>query len=150
MSDPVVEASTKGWIAKHRKEYLADGEKGHMWDSGPVGGPGLLPTLLLTTKGRKSGNESVMPLIYGESGGAHIIIASKGGAPAHPGWYHNLMAQDQVKVQVKNDVFQANTRVASGAERKKIWDEMAKLYPPYNDYQAKTKREIPVIVIERV
>ena len=150
MSDPIIEASTTGWIASHREKYLKDGEAGHLWDSTFAGGPGPLPTLLLTTIGCKSGQESIMPLLYGEVDGGYAIIASKGGAPKHPGWYHNLLAQPQVKVQVRNDVFQATHRVATGAERKKIWDQMAAMYPPYTDYQAKTGREIPVIVLEPV
>lgn len=150
MSDPIVAASTSGWIAEHRDKYLADGNAGHLWDSSFAGGPGLLPTLLLTTRGRKSGQESIMPLLYGEVDGGYAIIASKGGAPRHPAWYHNLSAQDTVTVQVATDVFEARHRVASGAERERIWKQMAAMYPPYTDYQAKTEREIPVVVLERV
>ena len=148
--DAIREASEQGWIAKHRELYLRDGEAGHLWDSAFAGGPGPIPTLLLFTKGRKSGQESIMPLIYGKVDGGYVVIASKGGAKNHPGWYHNLQAGPEVKVKVKNDVFQARHRVATGAERQKIWEQMAKLYPPYNDYQARTQREIPVIVLEPV
>ena len=150
MGDPIVEASTSGWISKHREQYLADGEAGHLWDSSIAGGPGPIPTLLLFTTGRKSGQESIMPLIYGAVGDAYAIIASKGGAPKHPGWFHNLMAQDQVKVKVKNDVFQATTRIASGDERAKVWDQLAAVYPPFNDYKvAAGSREIPVVMLEK-
>ena len=150
MSDPIVEASTSGWIAQHREQYLADGNAGHLWDSSPAGGPGPLPTLLLTTIGRKSGKESIMPLLYGEVDGGYAIIASKGGDPKHPGWFHNLMAQDEIKVQVATDVFAATTRVAEGEERSKIWDQMVAMYPPFGDYQVKAgDREIPVVVIEK-
>ena len=149
MSDPIIEASTKGWIASHRDLYLKDGEAGHMWDSTFAGGPGPLPTLLLTTTGRKSGTESIMPLLYGDVAGGYAIIASKGGDPKHPGWYHNMREEPVVTVQVKNNVFKATHRVATGAERKAIWDQMAAMYPPYTDYQAKTAREIPVIVLEK-
>lgn len=151
MSDPIVEASTSGWIASHREQYLADGDAGHLWDSKPAGGPGPIPTLLLFTTGRKSGNESIMPLIYSDvDGGGYAIIASKGGAPKHPGWFHNLSAQDQVKVKVKNDVFQATTRVATGDERAKIWDKMVGIYSPFADYKvAAGSREIPVVVLEK-
>lgn len=149
MSDPMIEASTTGWIAKHRDLYLSDPEKGHLWDSTFAGGPGPLPTLLLTTTGRKSGKESVMPLLYGKVDGGYAIIASKGGDPKHPGWYHNIKAQGEVKAQVAADVFQASTRVASGAERKKIWDQMVAMYPPFGDYQVKAgDREIPVVILE--
>jgi F420H(2)-dependent quinone reductase len=155
MSDPIVEASTSGWIADHRKNYLADGEAAHLWDSTMGGGPGPLPTLLLFTTGAKSGNESIMPLLYGDvDGGKYAIIASKGGDPKHPGWYHNIKKQGDVKVKVRNDEFKASTRVATGDERARIWDQMAAMYPPFNDYKASadkaTGREIPVIVLEPV
>jgi deazaflavin-dependent oxidoreductase (nitroreductase family) len=104
MSDPIKAASESGWIAEHRAKYLADPKAGHLWDSTFAGGPGPLPTLLLTTRGAKSGQESVMPLLYGKVDGGYAIIASKGGAPKHPGWYHNLMKQGTVKVQVAEDV----------------------------------------------
>ena len=150
MGDPIVEASTSGWIAKHRDQYLADGDAGHMWDSSAAGGPGPLPTLLLMTTGRKSGKESIMPLLYGEVDGGYAIIASKGGDPKHPGWFHNLMAQDQVKVKVANDEFAATTRIAEGDERSKIWAQMAAMYPPFSDYQVRAgSREIPVVVLEK-
>jgi len=150
MSDPMIEASTTGWIAKHRDHYLADGEAAHMWDSKFAGGPGPLPTLLLFTTGRKSGKESIMPLLYGAVDGGYAIIASKGGDPKHPGWYHNLMAQDGVKVKVANDEFKATTRVATGDERAKIWAQMAAMYPPFSDYKVNAgDREIPVVVLEK-
>ena len=150
MSDPVIEASRTGWIAKHREKYLADGEAGHLWDSTAAGGPGPLPTLLLTTLGKKSATESVMPLLYGKVAGGYAIIASKGGDPKHPGWYHNLVAKPEVKVQVATDVFKAKTRVAAGAERAAVWSQMVAMYPPFAAYQAKTAREIPVVVLEPI
>jgi deazaflavin-dependent oxidoreductase (nitroreductase family) len=150
MSDPIIEASTSGWIAKHRKLYQQDGEAGHLWDSTFAGGPGPLPTLLLTTKGRKSGKESIMPLLYGKVDGGYAIVASKGGAPNHPGWYHNLKAQGEVTVQVANDVFRASARTAQGGERAAAWEQMAAMYPPFNDYKAKAgDREIPIVILER-
>lgn len=137
------------WIADHLQRYLeTDGADGHMWDSAPVGGPGPIPTLLLTTTGRRSGKPIVMPLIYGEAGGNYVVVASKGGAPTHPGWYLNLAAHSDVEVQILAKRFRATARTASGAERAKLWKQMAAIYPPYNDYQAKTDREIPVVVLE--
>jgi len=150
MSDPIIEASTHGWIAKHRETYLADGERGHLWDSTFAGGPGMLPTLLLTTVGARSGRESVMPLLYAVVPGGYAIVASKGGAPRHPGWYHNLCANADVGVQVAQERFKARARTAGGEERARIWAHMAAMYPPFTAYQAKTAREIPVIVLERV
>lgn len=137
------------WIADHLQRYLeTDGADGHLWDSAPVGGPGPIPTLLLTTTGRRSGKPIVMPLIYGEAGGKYVVVASKGGAPTHPGWYLNLAAHRAVEVQILAKRFRATARTASGAERAELWQQMAALYPPYNDYQAKTDREIPVVVLE--
>ena len=148
MSDPNIEASESGWIAAHRKQYQDDPEGGHLWDSTPAGGPGPLPTLLLTTRGRKSGKTSVMPLLYGKVDGGYAIIASKGGDPKHPGWYHNLQAQGEATVQVAKDIFQARCRVAEGEERTRVWEQMSTMYPPFNDYQAKTDRQIPVVILE--
>ncbi len=149
MSDPIKELSETGWIAEHRKAYLEDGAAAHMWDSTVGGGPGPLPTLLLFTTGRKSGAEGIMPLLYGKVDTGYAIIASKGGHPKHPGWYHNLVAQGDVKVKVANDEFPATARVTSGAEREKVWAQMAEMYPPFVDYQkAAGAREIPVVVLE--
>ncbi len=151
MSDPIIEASATGWIAEHRDLYLNDPEKGHLWDSTFAGGPGPLPTLLLTTIGRKSGNESVMPLLYGKVDDGYAIIASKGGDPKHPGWYHNIRAQGEIKAQVASDVFQAKTRVAAGGEREAIWEQMVAMYPPFGDYQVKAgDREIPGVILEPI
>ena len=147
MSDELREASEDGWIAEHRKRYLADGDAARLFDTGFAGGPGLVPTLLLTTTGRRSGRESVMPLIYGECEGGFVIIASRGGDDRHPGWYHNLAAQPVVALQVGSEQMQARARVAEGGEREALWQMMVALYPPFADYQAKTERLIPVVVL---
>jgi proline iminopeptidase len=151
MSDASIPDNLLEWIADHRRRYIeSDGADGHMWDSAPVGGPGLIPTLLLTTTGRRSGKSIVMPLIYGESDGSYVVVASKGGAPKHPGWYFNLAAQPEVEVQVAAQRFQAKARTATGDERAALWKKMQAIYPPYDEYQAKTGREIPVVVLEPV
>lgn len=138
------------WMQKHLDRYLAtDGADGHLWDSTAFGGSGKIPTLLLTTTGRRSGSRNPLPLIYSEADGAYVIVASKGGASDHPGWYLNLVAEPEVEVQVLAERFSACARTATGDERAKLWDRMARIYPPYNDYQKKTDREIPVIVLER-
>lgn len=96
-----VPAGMPGWIQNHVQQYLeSGGREGHMWDSSVVGGPGPLPTLLLTTTGRRSGTKQLVPLIYGKTEGGVVVIASKGGAPEHPGWYRNLSANPEVDVQV--------------------------------------------------
>jgi deazaflavin-dependent oxidoreductase (nitroreductase family) len=107
------------------------------------------PVLLLTTTGRKSGEQRTAPLIYGRDGDAYVIVASKGGAPQHPAWYLNLDAEPQVELQVKDEVFAARARTASGDERGRLWQQMAGIWPAYDDYAKKTDREIPVVVLER-
>lgn len=129
------------------KEHVAryqetDGEVGHEWE-GTV-------TLLLTTKGRKTGKEHTLPLIYQPEGDAYAVVASKGGADEHPDWYKNLQANPEVKVQVKGDKFTARARTATPEERPALWRKMAAAWPAYDEYQEKTDREIPVVVLERV
>ena len=139
-----------GWITKHLDEYAAAPEKGHLWDASFAGGRPNTPTLLLTTTGRKSGKQITMPLIYGAEGDRFIIVASKGGAPEHPAWFLNLLAQPQVELQVVDKKFRAVASVASGAERARLWQFMADIYSPYIDYQKKTTREIPVVILTPV
>ena len=149
MTDINIPDSFPSWVKNHIKLYLIDGEAGHLWDSAAGGGKGLLTTLLLTTVGRKSGKRLVIPLIYQPTGdGGYCIIASKGGAPAHPAWYLNLSASNTVELKVANDGFTAVARVAEGDERERLWNLMADYYPPYNAYQAATERQIPVVVLE--
>jgi len=137
------------WIAQHVKLYLEDPEKGHDWDSTPIGGPGVLPCLLLITRGRKTGNTIMLPLVYGQAGDAFVIIASKGGAPAHPAWYLNLLADPECEIQVRMERFRVNARTAQGAEREVLWQQQVEIYPPYNDYQLTAgERQIPVVVLE--
>jgi deazaflavin-dependent oxidoreductase (nitroreductase family) len=138
------------WIAEHIALYKSDPEKAHQWDSGPLGGPGILPTLLLTTEGRKSGEPRPLPLIYGTSGDSYIVIASKGGMPTHPAWYLNLQAKAECAIMVGPKKVAVRARDAVGEEREKIWAEMAVVYPPYLDYQKATKREIPVVVLDPI
>ncbi len=137
------------WISDHIKLYQEDPEKAHMWDSTLGGGIGALPTLLLTTVGRKSGEPRPLPLIYKKVGDNYVIIASKGGAPAHPSWYLNLEAQPQCDVQVASQKMKATARVAEGDERKDLWGQLAEIYPPYDEYQERAgDRLIPVVVLE--
>jgi len=149
VSDPRAPAQLPGWMRDHIRRYTeSNGADGHMWDSTVAGGPGLIPTLLLTTTGRKSKRRQVLPLIYGKTRDGYAIVASKGGAPAHPAWYLNLSADPDVEVQVGPTKFQARARTASGTERAALWKQLAEIYPPYNDYQRRTQREIPVVVLE--
>jgi deazaflavin-dependent oxidoreductase (nitroreductase family) len=130
------------WVVDHMNRYLeTDGEDGHIWRG--------VPTLLLTTLGRSSGEQRMLPLIYGKDGDDHIIIASKGGHADHPAWFLNLEASNGVSVQVAADKFSATAEVVEGADRARIWDMMAEIFPPYNDYQQKTERLIPVVRLRR-
>jgi deazaflavin-dependent oxidoreductase (nitroreductase family) len=127
---------------EHVDRYRAtDGAEGHEWER--------TQTLLLTTTGRKSGEERTTPLIYAPHGDDYVIVASKGGAPEPPAWYLNLSAEPQIEVQVKGDVFKAHARTASAEEKAELWPIMVAEWPSYDEYQAKTDREIPVVVIER-
>ena len=109
------------WIAEHIKLYQTDPEKAQTWDSSVIGGPGPLPTLLLTTTGRKSGQPRPAPLIYGEAGDSYVIIASKGGLPTHPVWYLNLEANPNCELMVGPKSVSARARVAEGEEREHLW-----------------------------
>jgi deazaflavin-dependent oxidoreductase (nitroreductase family) len=129
---------------EHVRRYIeTDGEEGYVWREGS-------PILLLTTTGRKSGKEHTMPLIFGEAGGSQVLVASRGGAPEHPGWYLNLEANPEVGVQVKGDKFRARARTAAGEERERLWKEMNEIWPHYDEYQTKTTRQIPVVVLDRI
>ena len=139
------------WIKNHVSRYLAsNGEDGYLWDASLGGGKGLVPTLLLTTVGRKSGRALTLPLIFGRAGPDYVIVASKGGAPAHPAWYLNLEANPEVQVQVKGEKFTARAHTAQGSERATLWAKMVEIYGPYAQYQTKTDRQIPVVVLKPV
>ncbi len=143
--------SLPNWVKEHIELYRRDPEAGHYWDASRGGGEGMLTTLLLTTTGRKSGKELTLPLIYRPTGdGGYCVIASKGGSPAHPDWYFNLEANPDVEVQVASDSCNARARDAEGEERERLWQLMVDYYAPYADYQAKTDRNIPVVVLEPI
>jgi deazaflavin-dependent oxidoreductase (nitroreductase family) len=150
MAEPGKSSELPTWIQNHLSRYIAtNGEDGYLWDSSMGGGKGMVPTLLLSTVGRKSGAVLTLPLIFGQSGRDYVVVASKGGAPAHPAWYLNLEANPDVEVQVKADKFKARARTATGPERAALWDKMVEIYPPYADYQKKTDRQIPLVVLQR-
>jgi deazaflavin-dependent oxidoreductase (nitroreductase family) len=129
---------------EHVRQYReTDGEYGHDWKRGS-------PTLLLTTIGRRSGQPRTTPLIYGRSGDDYLIVASDGGADAPPAWYVNLKEDPEVEVQVLGDRFRARARDATPEEKPEMWREMVSHWPPYDSYQERTEREIPVVVLERI
>ena len=141
---------TPALITEHLRTYReSGGAEGHLFDSTVVGGLGLVTSLLLTTTGRRSGGKHTSPVFYGTAGNAYVIIGSKGGADTQPNWYLNLRANPEAEVQVARDHFTVRARVATGKEREQLWEQMVQLYPPYREYQKKTKREIPVVVLEK-
>jgi proline iminopeptidase len=129
---------------EHVRRYReTGGSVGHIWRNGST-------ILLLTTTGRATGEKRTVPLIYAQDGPRYVIVASKGGAPDHPGWYKNLAKNPDVELQVKDEVFRARARTATGEERARLWRKANEVWPPYDDYAKKTPREIPVVVLERV
>lgn len=127
---------------EHVERYQAtDGEEGHDWNGTTV--------LILTTTGRRSGEKRPVPLIYQPYADKLLVVASKGGADEPPSWYLNLEANPEVEVQVKGDRFTARARAATPEEKPDMWRTMVATWPDYDNYQKKTSREIPVIVLER-
>jgi deazaflavin-dependent oxidoreductase (nitroreductase family) len=106
------------------------------------------PVLILTNTGARTGETRETPLVYTRDGDNYVVIASKGGAPTNPGWFHNLLTNPEVKVEVLGETFPARARVAEGEEHQRLYDAQAKLMPAFADYQKKTTRKIPVIVLE--
>jgi deazaflavin-dependent oxidoreductase (nitroreductase family) len=103
--------------------------------------------LILHTTGRKSGRTRKSPLIYGRDGDRYVVVASKGGAPENPGWYENLLAHPDVKIQVLDKVIPVHAHTATAEEKKRVWPIMTAEWPDYDDYQAGTKRDIPVVLL---
>ena len=127
---------------EHVRVYReTNGEKGYIWNGVPI--------LLVTTKGRKSGEPRTIPIIFTAVGDSYVIIASKGGSPTHPKWYLNVLDDPHVQVQVQADKFEGIARTAESPERERLWAEAVKTWPNYNIYQSRTSRKIPVVVLER-
>jgi deazaflavin-dependent oxidoreductase (nitroreductase family) len=128
---------------EHVRRYIeTDGEEGHDWRRGA-------PILLLTTTGRKTGRKIIKPLIYQPHGDDYLVVASKGGAPRSPEWYLNLEANPEVEVQVRGDRFKARARAATPEEKPDLWRRMVAVWPDYDEYQKRTDRQIPVVILER-
>lgn len=143
MSPPEPIYSSPGhWLVRlHMLAYLKSGGRlGHK-----LGGT---RSLLLTTRGRTSGKLFRTALLYGQDAGRYVIVASRGGHPQHPNWYLNLRKDPQVQAQVGAEQFSATAREAQGAERQRLWALMVSIWPEYENYQAKTQRIIPVIILE--
>jgi deazaflavin-dependent oxidoreductase (nitroreductase family) len=129
----------KNVIAEFRAN---DGKVGGMFEGQPM--------LLLTTTGAKSGQPRLIPLVYTTDGDRLVVIASKGGAPTNPDWFRNLVAHPTVTVELGAETFQARASVAESPERERLYDQQAALMPGFAEYQRKTTRQIPVVVLERV
>jgi deazaflavin-dependent oxidoreductase (nitroreductase family) len=126
--------------AEHVRVYReTGGERGYNWRGTTI--------LLLTTTGRKSGEARTTPLIHRVDGDRWVIVASKGGAPDHPAWFQNLTASPEATIEVQADTVPVTASVAEGEERARLWKEMNEVWPDYDTYQAKTDREIPVVVL---
>jgi deazaflavin-dependent oxidoreductase (nitroreductase family) len=125
---------------EHVRQYEATGgQTGHDWNGAAV--------LILHSLGRKSGETRKFPLIYGRDGKNYVVVASRGGSPEHPGWYKNLLAHPDVKIQVRDAVLPVTARTASAAEKQRLWPTMTAQWPDYDKYQAGTTRDIPVVVL---
>jgi deazaflavin-dependent oxidoreductase (nitroreductase family) len=131
-----------GWVNRHIRSYVeSGGKRGHRWQG--------TDTLLLITRGRKSGELRRTALIYGRDGDRFVVVGSNGGSSTHPAWYLNLVADPDVTVQVGEEVLEARARDATPDERPRLWELMTGIWPDYDNYQRRTDRQIPVVVIER-
>jgi deazaflavin-dependent oxidoreductase (nitroreductase family) len=130
------------WNRKNIEEFRANGGKvGGMFAGAPL--------LLLSTTGAKSGKRYTTPVMYLPHGDRWVIFASKGGGPTNPDWYHNLRAHPHVTIEVGTETHEVNASVATGAERDELYARQAERYPQFAEYQKKTRRQIPVIILER-
>jgi deazaflavin-dependent oxidoreductase (nitroreductase family) len=137
------DASPNNWNQKIIDEFRAN--------AGKVGGMfAHADLLLLTTTGAKTGRRLTSPLMYNTDGDRLLVFASKGGAPSNPAWYHNLLANPQVTVEVGTETFEARAVPVTGEERDRLYSHHAAQYPQFAEYQTKTSRTIPVIALERV
>lgn len=148
MSSEKIIDSPIDWVKDHIREYVeSNGSQGHIWRG--------VPTLLLTTTGRKSGELRRTALIYGRDGDDYVLVASKGGAPKNPLWYENLAANPIVTIQVGPEIFEcrASTYSEDGADfkhRQKVWDSLVTIWPGFAEYQEKTARRIPLVRLRKV
>ena len=128
--------------AEHIRVYRETaGERGYHWRGALI--------LLLTTRGRSSGEPRTTPLIHRTDDGRWVVVASKGGAPRNPAWFENLKADPEAEIEIKDEKIPVRARAADGEERTRLWRQMTEVWPAYDDYQRHTSREIPVVVLER-
>lgn len=138
-------------ISQHRSLYLSSGgASGHIMDVTMMGGRSFTTHCLIRYTGRKSGRTIVTPLIYGDLGGEVVIVASKGGAAEHPAWYLNLRESAEVEFQIATQAFRGTWREPAGAERDTVWAFVVNNFPPYAEYQKRTDRRIPLVMMKAV
>ena len=136
--EPVPDFSLFG--DEHVRQYEATGGRtGHDWNGASI--------LILHTRGRKTGETRKFALIYGRDGTDYLVVASRGGSPEHPGWYKNLVAYPDVDIQVWDKVIPVTARTGTAADKKRVWPMMAAQWPGYDEYQAGTQRDIPVVLL---
>jgi deazaflavin-dependent oxidoreductase (nitroreductase family) len=141
MAEEIVELSPEGWVAGQTRKILETGTTEGVEVTGR-------PIVLLTLKGAKSGKLRYTPVMRVEHGGAYAVVASKGGAPEHPTWYHNIKAHPEFPLQDGTRTRTYTAREVSGEERAAWWERAVEAFPPYAEYQTRTDREIPVFVLE--
>jgi deazaflavin-dependent oxidoreductase (nitroreductase family) len=128
--------------AEHVRVYReTDGGRGYHWRGATI--------LLLTTRGRRSGQERTTPLIHRTDDGRWIVVASKGGSPANPGWFENLSAEPDAEIELPGERIPVRAEVVEGPERERLWSLMTEVWPAYDDYQGRTERQIPVVALSR-
>lgn len=141
MSEPTYQPIDASLLnEEHTRVYReTNGETGYIWNG--------VPTLLLTTTGRKSGEPRTTPLIFARDGDDYLVVASMGGAPSHPAWYLNLQANPEAEIQVKGNHIRVTARTATPEEKPRLWDVVRGPWPNYDVYQSRTGREIPVVIL---
>lgn len=140
MNDKYIKPDLSLLGEEHVRQYReTNGAVGHTWNGATA--------LLLTTTGRKSGEARTTPLIYGQDGDNYLLVASKGGAPAHPAWYLNLQENPKAEIQVKDRVVAVTARTAEDSERERLWRIMTEVWPNYDQYAERTSRTIPIVVL---
>jgi deazaflavin-dependent oxidoreductase (nitroreductase family) len=146
-----VERQKLDWVKWHLETYVGSGGmKGHILDQRDVGAYNMSMTLILKTRGRRSGEVRMVPLVYGFYAGEVVIVASKGGADVDPAWYLNVTAADEVEFQIASQAFRASWRVPQGEEREAVFAHMVNIFPPYGEYRKVAKREIPLVMLKRI
>lgn len=143
-------SAVEAHIEAHIALYLKDPEAAHFWDASVVGIPGLVPTLLLRTVGRKSGEPRYVALQYFRPTGGYSVVASKGGVPTHPSWYLNLLDRPACEIQVGSYHSAAVARTVDGEERQQFWDIIVREQPAYLRYQKRTSRLLPIVALDVV